>query len=192
MVNKLLTTNSDDKISYKNVDNNDFSIVYYSFYTYNKLMSNILYFNTISEFDAVEIIPGLFLGSISATYDKKTLQDHGITHVISVIAGYQPPFPNDFYYMIVNALDNCNNNISSVFDDTNNFINSCFEDNGKVLVHCMLGRSRSVSIIIAYLIKTFGLNFEKSLQIIKYKRPIACPNTSFSNQLQQYYKDLYF
>ena len=46
MVNKLLTTNSDDKISYKNVDNNDFSIVYYSFYTYNKLMSNILYFNT--------------------------------------------------------------------------------------------------------------------------------------------------
>lgn len=183
---------NEDKIFYKDVETSDYSLVYYSFYTYNKVLSNILYYNLESEFfDAVEIIPGLFLGSISSTYNKKTLQNHGITHIISVIAGYQPPFPNDFYYLVVNALDNTNNNLSSVFKDTNDFIEKAFEENGKILIHCMAGKSRSATIVIAFLMKEFGINFNTSLKTIKYKRPIVEPNESFTNQLKKYYENLY-
>jgi protein-tyrosine phosphatase len=55
----------------------------------------------------------------------------------------------------------------------------------------MAGRSRSASIIIAYLIKTFGINAKTSISMLKNKRSIVQPNNSFTKQLNDYYNSLY-
>ena len=180
---------SNNNIEYENAIINDDSLTYFSFYTYNKLMSNLRYYNILgNEFDAQEIVQGIYLGSISASYNLQVLKNVGVTHIVSVIAGYDPPYPNDFKYLVINALDNKNNDLSNVFDKSNKFIDECLEENGKILIHCAAGRSRSASILIAYLMNTFAFDFEDCLYSLKHKRNIVEPNPQFTQQLKEYYK----
>ncbi|CAK9028623.1 ABC transporter A family member 12 (ABC transporter ABCA.12) (AtABCA12) (Putative ABC2 homolog 16) [Durusdinium trenchii] len=53
---------------------------------------------------------------------------------------------------------------------------------GAVLVHCHEGKSRSVSVCLAYLMKS-GLSLASSLAYVKSKRPMARPNAGFLKQL---------
>ena len=145
-------------VEIKNVDSTDYSVVYYAFDAYTKGNCVFRYYITINNiFEADEIIYGLYLGNINSVYDIKALKDLGITNIISVLAGFDAPFPDDFNYLVINALDNENTNLTKIFEDTTSFIEKAFENNEKILVHCMAGRSRSASVIIAYLIKTFGI-----------------------------------
>jgi protein-tyrosine phosphatase len=66
------------------------------------------------------------------------------------------------------------------------FIASATKSNGKVLVHCMAGISRSVSVLSYYIMKATNVNFDKVLYFIKSKRFIANPNVCFVNQLNAY------
>ena len=176
----------------KNVDSTDYAVVYYMFEVYTKGNCAIRYYsNNENAFEADEIVYGLYLGNINSVYDKKTLKELGITNIISVLAGFDAPFPEDFNYLIINALDNENTDLSKIFEDTNSFIEKAFENNEKILVHCMAGRSRSASVIIAYLIKTFGINAKTSISMLKNKRAIVQPNNSFIKQLNDYYSSLY-
>ena len=191
---KIIEKDKDEdvQVRYKDVNMSDNSFVYYSFYAYNMIVSK--YFQNVvkNDFEADEIIPGVFLGSINSSYDLDVLKSKGITHIISAILGYDPAYPNDFKYLIINALDNENYNISDVFDSCNNFINNAlFEDNGKVLIHCMAGRSRSATILSAYIIDTYGMDVDNVLNLLRDKRKIVEPNSSFLKQLNNYYHNRY-
>ncbi|CAJ1356470.1 unnamed protein product [Effrenium voratum] len=54
---------------------------------------------------------------------------------------------------------------------------------GKVLVHCHEGKSRSVSVCLAYLISQQRLPLSEALAYVKSKRPQARPNAGFLRQL---------
>jgi hypothetical protein len=171
---------------------NDFSIVYYTYAAMNKLNGNIRYYNLLeNNFEANQIIDGLWLGSLESSYDKTTLKNKGITHVISVLAGYEPPFPDDFNYLVINALDNQSSNLIEVFDDTSEFIANAFQNNGNVLVHCAYGRSRSATIVCAYLIDAFGMHLDTVLKVLKSKRKIVEPNPNYIEQLNMRYRSKY-
>lgn len=182
--------NQNNNIKYKDVNMTDNSLIYYSFYAYNRVLSNLRYFKTLeNKFDANEIVKDLYLGSISSCYDFDELKKKGITHVISVMAGFDPPFPNDFKYLVINALDNENNDLSEIFKFTNKFIEDALDENGKVLIHCMAGRSRSATILMAYLIKIIGMDVDNILLSVKSKRNIVEPNPGFMTQLKKYYDE---
>ena len=51
--------------------------------------------------------------------------------------------------------------------------------NKKILVHCFMGASRSVSIIINYLIKKYKYTLSDAINFIKQKRPFINPNNKF-------------
>ena len=65
------------------------------------------------------------------------------------------------------------------------FINDAINDSN-VLVHCMAGVSRSVSVVIYFFMKKYNMDFDATLGIIKSFRQIACPNISFQEQLRTY------
>ncbi|RLN97568.1 hypothetical protein BBJ28_00010968 [Nothophytophthora sp. Chile5] len=54
---------------------------------------------------------------------------------------------------------------------------------GKVLVHCFMGRSRSATIILAYLVSRRGLALSEALRELRRVRPQAQPNTGFYKEL---------
>ena len=66
------------------------------------------------------------------------------------------------------------------------FINNAVESDSKILIHCIAGISRSVSIVIYYLMKKHHMNFDDAFKMIKNKRKIANPNQSFKLQLLEY------
>ena len=173
---------------YVYVSSSDFKLPYIII---NKTYQYLLpYYHTNPQFEANEIIPGIYLGNILSAYDKKKLHELGISHVLSVIEGFDPPYPNDFTYLVVNSLDTTNTNLSEVFHKTNAFIDSTFENNQKILIHCSYGVSRSATVLCAFLIKTFGFTVEKAIETIKQNRQIIRPNSGFVQQLELYAESL--
>lgn len=73
------------------------------------------------------------------------------------------------------------------------FMNAAISENQPILVHCMAGVSRSVSLVIYYLMKKYFINFDKAYNIVLKHREIAYPNESFREQLKNYAirRDLY-
>lgn len=69
-----------------------------------------------------------------------------------------------------------------------NFINSVISSGESVLVHCMAGISRSVSMIAYYLMKKYNMTLVDAIGMIRNKRSIANPNDSFKLQLYEYQK----
>ncbi len=56
----------------------------------------------------------------------------------------------------------------------------------RVLVHCVLGKSRSPALILAYLMKYENMSLKSAYSLVKQKREIVCPNNSFCSQLMRY------
>ena len=69
--------------------------------------------------------------------------------------------------------------IAQHFDDCIKFVKSA----DKVLVHCSAGISRSVTIVIAYLVREKNMDVDEALDFIQTKRPRANPNNGFMSQL---------
>ncbi len=55
-----------------------------------------------------------------------------------------------------------------------------------MFVHCAVGKSRSVSVILIYLLKALGIGINEGLKMVKDKRPIAQPNFGYMKQLLEY------
>lgn len=74
-------------------------------------------------------------------------------------------------------------------------------NDNKVMVHCQKGVSRSVSVVMAYLLKIkndenkilkddIDQQIEQTLKEIQEQRPIAGPNEGFIQKLKEYVMEL--
>ncbi|CAD8117246.1 unnamed protein product [Paramecium sonneborni] len=125
----------------------------------------------------------LYVGGIkSLDYIKK----YQFGAIISAIEKLDKQIPEYIHHFRIVAYDETNFNLSEYFEQTNSFIKQHLEKTN-VLVHCQVGVSRSVSILIAYFIKEMNMNFDIALQYIKDKREFVYPNEGFQDQLHQYY-----
>ena len=67
------------------------------------------------------------------------------------------------------------------------FLHSHISRQQNCLVNCAQGKSRSASLVIAYLLSIdHDMTFEYALEFVKQKRSIAEPNSNFCMQLRQY------
>lgn len=85
-------------------------------------------------------------------------------------------------YMGLNILDVPEAKISIHFHETADFIERALITGSRVLVHCMVGLSRSATIVIAYLIIKRGLSLEEAIRTVRKCREIR-PNDGFLRQL---------
>ena len=65
----------------------------------------------------------------------------------------------------------------------NYFLCAARNDAGAALSHCWYGRNRSVSLLVAYLMKDEGMTISEATKLIKKTRPQADP---YTNVLKEY------
>ena len=111
-----------------------------------------------------EIIPNLYLSDLKyALYNN---QNFDIIINLSEY-NYKPLTAKLYYYDIK---DDINSNIIDIIKYTNEIIVNGLKENKKILVHCHKGLSRSVSIIMGFLIVHHNLTYEKAEELILSKR----------------------
>ena len=61
-----------------------------------------------------------------------------------------------------------------------------------MLIHCLVGRSRSVTIVMAYLMKYHDMDVDQALKYVVDKRSYANPSITLLNSLREMYQKGYF
>ncbi|KAL2110787.1 hypothetical protein VUR80DRAFT_716 [Thermomyces stellatus] len=177
-------------------------------------------------YNRIEGPENLFVGGIFALRRPEALAEKGITHVLSVLnvrpeeveqAGLTPwkTVRETYKHMIVDVDDVDDEDILVHFPKAVRFIEEGLypsEDGesvgekkptGSVYVHCAMGKSRSVSMVTAYLLWKHPDRFRKSspdakkaaqetvesaIDWIRRSRPMAEPNWGFRTQLELWWE----
>lgn len=160
-----------------------------SYYTYININD---YFQGESDIDDItKVADHLFICNYETSCNKNALKDKNITHIINCVYGLPNRYPNDFVYKNVSLLDNENEDILPHIAESNQFIDDAVKNQGgNVLIHCIMGHSRSVSILAAYIIYLGKgkVDVRGALEFIKEKRGTINPNMGYLEQLEKYYQ----
>ncbi|KAK6527172.1 hypothetical protein TWF281_010365 [Arthrobotrys megalospora] len=148
-----------------------------------------------------EIVPGLFLGDIFAARNPSYLQDHGVSHILTIARGSLGLLSstlesNDngrpFKHLQIELDDLPDEKLLDQLESGVLFIDSALNGNTgeggehKVLVHCLQGMSRSTSFVIAYLVWKNKVTVGNALETVQEKRKKARPNSGFYRQLLEW------
>jgi protein-tyrosine phosphatase len=131
-----------------------------------------------------EIIKGLlYLGSLEDAISKKDMEKLNIKIIYNVAKECRSEYFHlgikvNNYPIIDSSKFKINPYIDRIIDD----INRNISNRDPVFIHCRMGRSRSVAIILAYLIKYNNKTLSESLQYVKNQRKIN-PNAGFMSEL---------
>lgn len=88
-------------------------------------------------------------------------------------------YPDKFKYKVIKITDSAIEKLSDYFLECFAFIDEARDENGVVLVHCYQGVSRSVSVVIAYLMLCNDITFGEAYAQVRAKRAVAAPNNGF-------------
>ena len=157
--------------------------------------------------DRVPRAGNLYIGGLYALYQTDLIRAAGITHVLSVIdydALLQEKFAHLKHYHI-RADDHPNENLLQYFEEGVRYIDRALSEasrdssnsskaekrgedvgedsRGGVFVHCAMGKSRSATLVVAYLMWKYHLDPNTALDQLCEGRPVCDPNPGFKEQL---------
>ncbi|KAK1360032.1 Dual specificity protein phosphatase PHS1 [Heracleum sosnowskyi] len=129
----------------------------------------------------------LFIGGALAARSQYTLQHLGITHILCLcsneIGQSDSQYPDIFEYRNFSINDEEDANIDDLFAEARHFIDNVEHIGGKVLVHCFEGRSRSATVVLAYLMLKKNFTLLKAWNTLKRVHRRAQPNDGFAKIL---------
>ena len=165
-----------------------------------------------------EIIPGLLVGNVTSIPkinlilgDRVT--DEAIVTIVTILSNRNlVRLATDFAdklrarqifrqvnHVVISLKDSADADLIGVLPETKREIDSALDLSGSsdprfCLVHCAKGESRSVSIVVAYLMASFpsrfNLSFDEALNHVKKTYPRAQPNIGFALALRRYEREL--
>lgn len=142
-----------------------------------------------------EILPGyLFLGGLYDATDVGWLRSRGITRVLTFANG-----TDAFSLSEELAVANIRHRVFEVRDEDDQDLAALFpglvdlvdESSDPVLIHCMMGISRSATIVLAYLMMKHKLPLDEATRVVVSKRNYIFPNDGFIRQLLELDKQLF-
>ncbi|XP_005912733.1 dual specificity protein phosphatase 22-B isoform X1 [Haplochromis burtoni] len=134
-----------------------------------------------------KVLPDLYLGNFKDARDREHLARNNITHILS-IHDSAAPILQEMTYLCISAADLPTQNLSQYFKQSIVFMHESRLKGEGCLVHCLAGVSRSVTLVVAYIMTVTGLGWQEALAAVKVVRPCAGPNLGFQRQLQEFEK----
>ncbi|KAI9588040.1 hypothetical protein GQX74_003886 [Glossina fuscipes] len=132
-----------------------------------------------------KVLPGLYVGNYRDSKDTQQLDKFQITHIVAIHDSPRRLLP-DKHYLCVMAADTPDQNLSQYFTVCNDFIHAARLREGNVLIHCLAGMSRSVTVAVAYIMTATNLSWKDALKVVRAGRAVANPNIGFQTQLQEF------
>ncbi|KAJ5339198.1 Dual specificity phosphatase [Penicillium brevicompactum] len=135
----------------------------------------------------------IYIGGIFSLKNKAALARADISHVLSVLhlneAEKQETF-EPYQHLSIGVDDVDDENLLEHFPAAIKFIQSGLDSGRGVLVHCAMGKSRSATICIAYLLhlQPGALTPQSALALVRESRPLCEPNDGFMQQLEVYHE----
>lgn len=155
---------------------------------------DILYNSSKDNSKAHQIIDNLYLGDAVDAYNYSWLGNKNIELVITLDSELKtmkkaikkhPHIKRHGIYMINDG----KHSLDPIFNSVVPLIDECRSNNQSVLIHCRMGRSRSASIVILYLLYLFEwrISPDKVIKYVKKRRSIINPHPGFIDQINQIY-----
>jgi atypical dual specificity phosphatase len=137
------------------------------------------------------LLPGLYVGSLRDAQDKEELKRHNIKYVISIL-DFERILPDfdEKTHLVIKLSDSPQENILPHIPIVNEFIHRARLSGANVLIHCLVGVSRSICFAAAYLLSCTKLSYPAAIAYIESKRSIAKPNFGFRMQLYKFSQGL--
>lgn len=147
-------------------------------------LSTMQVINSVSE-----ITPSLHLTSVYGA-TKENIERKGITLLVN--SAQELPKQEIMGVESVKLFldDTPHAPISSHFDHVADKIHEHVHRGGRVMIHCLLGVSRSTTILLAYLMKHRGMSLKSAYDMVAARRTCVRPNPGFWRQLMDYEKRL--
>lgn len=140
-----------------------------------------------------EELDWIWIGDAEDARDHAALRKNNVRYIMNCtplrsnggVANFHERDPN-FDYCRLAMGDNATEDLTSRFEIAWAFFEKArIREDGGVLVHCQQGVSRSVSMVLSYLMKYYRMNFNDALALAKTARSQANPNEGFSAQLRE-------
>lgn len=137
--------------------------------------------------DLSEVVDGfLYLSGQMGAGNRAALRGLSVTHILNVCDRIPCKFKNDFTYKVVSVHDTRGSDIRKHFLEALEFIDTAQAVGGRCLVHCMVGASRSTSIVLAWLVSRCEIGLKDAYKDVRARRKVARPNRSFCEQLIEF------
>ena len=137
-----------------------------------------------------EIVDKIFIGSFLNAKNLDELEKNNIKYILNCALECKNIFEDKFKYLKLDIKDQIDFPIQDYFEKGIQFIQESLNNNdGNILIHCMEGKSRSTTILMAYLIKCKNENTNSAYKILKTKRQLTMPNLGFMNKLREFEKE---
>ncbi|PNF34417.1 hypothetical protein B7P43_G13249 [Cryptotermes secundus] len=136
----------------------------------------------------VLILPHLFLGNAATSEDSEALSRHSIEYILNVTADLPNVFEDSgsIKYMKIPIADHWKENLASFFPKAIEFIDEARSNEKGVLVHCLAGVSRSVTVTVAYLMYKLSLSLNDAFNMVRARKSNIAPNFHFMQQLHNF------
>lgn len=140
----------------------------------------------------VEILPYLYLGCAKDSTNLDVLGRYNIKYILNVTPNLPNMFEHDrrFRYKKIPISDHWSQNLSQFFPEAISFIDEARSKQCGILVHCLAGISRSVTVTVAYLMQRLHLSLNDAYDFVKRKKSNISPNFNFMGQLLDFERTL--
>eukprot|EP01112_Ceratiomyxa_fruticulosa_P022589 TRINITY_DN8321_c0_g2_i1.p1 TRINITY_DN8321_c0_g2~~TRINITY_DN8321_c0_g2_i1.p1 ORF type:complete len:229 (+),score=58.41 TRINITY_DN8321_c0_g2_i1:52-687(+) len=137
-----------------------------------------------------EILPHVFLGSGYNAKDQSIIDAVGIGYILNVADEIddKPPkwYKGKYLKMVIQDHVEEHKPQYATFEKLFEIFDECEKSGTKCLIHCARGRSRSATVVIAYLMQRKSMTLKNAHNHVKELRPLVGPHKNLKVQLLAY------